>query len=331
MLIDILPRAFHYPEHEAWNLQPDELDELLDAMRAVRRLWPVIRVLQAFLPPVRDLMRGFVWEADGQPVGMVNVTRQGGSTNWLIGNVAVLPAYRRRGIARQLVSAAVDLARSKGAERIVLDVVRGNEPAIQLYERLGFTRFSGSVEFSFTPCPDAPPEDVLLPSGYRFGPLPRFDWQTRYTFDSRIRPAPVRRYEPVDVRRYRIPAALRPVLRLFEQHMGARTLHFALQRGDGRVIALASYNVRVRAGGVVTLRLHADPAHPEPVQAVLQHVLYEAVRANPGRRVEMSVPEWQPAVVAAGEALGFARRCVYERMGLILVESPAPAREGASR
>ena len=48
------------------------------------------------------------------------------------------PSVRRSGIGVALVQGVVDWARTFGAERIELWVVRGNEPAQRLYERMGF-------------------------------------------------------------------------------------------------------------------------------------------------------------------------------------------------
>lgn len=48
------------------------------------------------------------------------------------------PSTRRSGVGVALVQGVVDWARSTGAARLELWVVRGNEPAQRLYERMGF-------------------------------------------------------------------------------------------------------------------------------------------------------------------------------------------------
>lgn len=48
------------------------------------------------------------------------------------------PSTRRSGVGVALVQGVLDWARSVGAERVELWVVRGNEPAQRLYERMGF-------------------------------------------------------------------------------------------------------------------------------------------------------------------------------------------------
>jgi ribosomal-protein-alanine N-acetyltransferase len=52
--------------------------------------------------------------------------------------LAVRPAFRRRGIARLLLDAAVRAARTEGAAAVVLEVREGNTPAVALYTAAGF-------------------------------------------------------------------------------------------------------------------------------------------------------------------------------------------------
>lgn len=52
--------------------------------------------------------------------------------------IAVAPAWRRRGVAKQLLSRGYQWAQQKGVKKIQLDVRAGNTAAITLYEREGF-------------------------------------------------------------------------------------------------------------------------------------------------------------------------------------------------
>jgi GNAT superfamily N-acetyltransferase len=85
-------------------------------------------------------LTGYVWEEDGQIVGNVSLVpfRKDGYNVQLIANVAVHPEYRRRGIARALTQAAMQLAQQKHAKDIWLHVRDDNPGAIALYEQLGF-------------------------------------------------------------------------------------------------------------------------------------------------------------------------------------------------
>ena len=53
-------------------------------------------------------------------------------------NVAVLPEARRQGIAERLILALVEKLKEKGSRCLSLEVRASNEPAIKLYQNLGF-------------------------------------------------------------------------------------------------------------------------------------------------------------------------------------------------
>jgi ribosomal-protein-alanine N-acetyltransferase len=53
-------------------------------------------------------------------------------------NVAVDPAYRRRGVGRELMSKAIEFGRSRRVRHLLLEVRRSNAAAIALYRSLGF-------------------------------------------------------------------------------------------------------------------------------------------------------------------------------------------------
>jgi len=55
-----------------------------------------------------------------------------------IGTVAVETSHRRSGIAERLIRAALQKARTGGAEKSFLEVRAGNQAALSLYEKLGF-------------------------------------------------------------------------------------------------------------------------------------------------------------------------------------------------
>lgn len=52
----------------------------------------------------------------------------------------VAPEARGKGIARLLIDAVIDWARTEGFTELRMGVSDGNEPAIALYDRLGFER-----------------------------------------------------------------------------------------------------------------------------------------------------------------------------------------------
>jgi ribosomal protein S18 acetylase RimI-like enzyme len=98
-------------------------------------LWVLSRTSQEF----GDAFSGFVWVENGRIVGNTSITREDPlGLRWLLSSVAVEPGYRRRGIARAMVNAAVEHAREHGAHWVELLVKVGNSGAVTLYEQTGF-------------------------------------------------------------------------------------------------------------------------------------------------------------------------------------------------
>ncbi|MCP5432948.1 MAG: GNAT family N-acetyltransferase [Alphaproteobacteria bacterium] len=73
-------------------------------------------------------------------LGFVLVRDSGAEAEVL--TVAVVPADRRRGIARALVEGACGLARQRGATVLFLEVAEDNAPARALYAACGFAPLS---------------------------------------------------------------------------------------------------------------------------------------------------------------------------------------------
>ena len=81
---------------------------------------------------------------DGELVGVAVLSflwtlEHGGPAAWL-DEVYVDPARRGDGIGRQLVEAAMQVARDNGCIALDLEVDAGHEAAERLYERMGFRR-----------------------------------------------------------------------------------------------------------------------------------------------------------------------------------------------
>ena len=56
--------------------------------------------------------------------------------------ICVLMDYRKRGIAEKMLSELLEKMREKGAAACFLEVRSRNEPAISLYEKLGFEKIA---------------------------------------------------------------------------------------------------------------------------------------------------------------------------------------------
>ncbi len=122
----------------AGQLDPAGL-QMLREMRAFGRAgWIGWALGRLFLPPAAN-PDGFVWIEDGRVVGNASLLAvDGRPERWVMANVAVSPNYRRRGIARSMVRASLDLAAERRASLVVLQVKSLNDGARALYASLGF-------------------------------------------------------------------------------------------------------------------------------------------------------------------------------------------------
>lgn len=316
-VVEMIVDSFQYPENEAWSVQTDEAEQLVDGMRNVARIWPLIRVIQLVSPPMRDLLQGYLWEEDGQVVGVTLVQRRGSTDVWVVGTVGVLPGYRRRGLARELVEASLELMRERGANKTILGVIDGNIPAYALYEDLGFESYSGMVEFDgqFEE-PVSAPE---LPEKYMRSPLGPHDWQPRFELERRITPEALQRYEPVEQGRFKRPLGMRLLYPILQRAQGMKDQDFAIHTaGDGKLVARGGYTLPTRGKGVNHLRVRLDPAHAELAPYLVGTLLHEVTTRSPGHRVDFAVPRWMEAVVAEAEEQGLNRRVEYLLMGMEL-------------
>ncbi|MFI5274018.1 MAG: GNAT family N-acetyltransferase [Ktedonobacterales bacterium] len=309
--------GFQYPDHPEWGVQADEAEAIADTMRSVRRMWPLLAPFWRLSPAMRDVLRAVIWEEDGKPVGTAFVSRQGGSDCWYISSVAVLPAYRRRGIARRLVEATIAEARRRGGKMVVLDVIEGNTPAIDLYLKLGFERFDEGLQFEYVPERQRPlPE---LPAIYRVAEVPFMRWRPKFALAGRVTPAVVRRYQPVVPALYRVPLAQQVPMLTISRLAGdaARQMVIRLARG-GEVVAAVNYQLRTRPGGFTICNPLLDPAHGHLAPYLLGYVAHRALLVSPGRRLQTQIPGWQQDLVEAARRLDFALKLKACKLGMAL-------------
>ncbi len=74
-----------------------------------------------------------------------------------ITGIAILPEKRRGGRGKALLEQAGELAKKKGAERILLEVRRSNQTAQAFYKKMGFEEMGIRPNFY-----DFPKEDAIL-------------------------------------------------------------------------------------------------------------------------------------------------------------------------
>ncbi len=88
-----------------------------------------------------------VAEADNQIVGYCGVFLPAPGVEADVLTVAVLPDFRRQGIAREFMRQIEEWAKDRGASALMLEVERSNSAAIGLYKSLGYLQISVRMDY----------------------------------------------------------------------------------------------------------------------------------------------------------------------------------------
>ena len=139
-LLEFLQRYF--PEEEALlGTRPEGF------RKVVRRIfrWDARLVLGVLRSIGRPIFRFFVIEDGGRLVATTLLTYSANAG--YVSMVVVDPAYRRRGLARDLLERARAASRKRGKRFVALDVLEANTPARALYERIGYRRLRTTAYF----------------------------------------------------------------------------------------------------------------------------------------------------------------------------------------
>jgi ribosomal protein S18 acetylase RimI-like enzyme len=316
-IADLATTSFQYPENPEWSIQEDEAEGLVNSIKNLQRLWPLINLLKIFSPTLRDIFIGHIWEEEGNPAGLVIIQRRGSTDKWYIGTVAVHPDFRRRGIARKLVEASLDLMRNRGGKIALLDVISGNLPAYNLYKDIGFEHFSSNIDLERSS--KAYPEEPTLPEGYYQDKLKFSDWQSRYQLEERIIPEHITRYEPVEIGRFKRSWAIRLIIPLFIRAQGVRMLDFIIKlKESGQVVGRANIDLRTRSGGRHSVLVRLDPNYAHLTGYIFDFLLHQATQSKREHFTETTIPQWQPHLIEAAKDAGFEERLEFHRLGLVL-------------
>ncbi len=315
-LIDLTADTFQYPENEAWSVQADDEESITDTFKSLKTLWPLFRLMGIFSPKMRNILNGYFWEEEGRPVGMIVMQRQSNTSSWMIGNVGVLPEFRRRGIARKLVAACLDFIREHGGEIALLDVIAENIPAYHLYQKMGFVHYSSRIEINYIS--DALLAEVPLPDGYTVAPMGKFEWRPRFKLEKEVTPLDVQKFEPVTEAHYNPGKALILFSLLLMRLSGQKTKRLAFRTAAGEIVAFGYYRIRKKKGGVNGLNLRVHPDHPTVAAHIVPFLINTAIRLGPDRRIEFSIPAWQNHLLDVVLKAGCEKRFEYHSMGLKL-------------
>ncbi len=134
----------------------DRVAPLFDAYRQFYRQESNLSGAQAFLSERLKASESVIFlasDADsGMDLGFTQLYPLFSSVRmcraWVLNDLFVVPEGRRRGVAHLLMATATDFARSTGAEVIQLETENSNVGAQSLYEKEGWSKESGTSQYS---------------------------------------------------------------------------------------------------------------------------------------------------------------------------------------
>ena len=108
--------------------------------------WNVAQFKEEFagIPTTRFMS---VAESDNTIIGYCGVFLPAPGVEADILTVAVLPEYRRQGIAQEFMRQIEAWARDRGARAMMLEVEQTNDSAIALYTKLGYMKISVRMDY----------------------------------------------------------------------------------------------------------------------------------------------------------------------------------------
>jgi N-acetylglutamate synthase-like GNAT family acetyltransferase len=173
-------------------------------------LRPLLSFIGLFKSKYKHMTDGFVFENQaGEIIATTHVSPAG--NYWEIAMVATRKDYRRRGLARKLVTTAIEHAKAHGADMCVLEVLQENDPAFLLYKDLGFVHFDTKLKLKLEPSETPNLTPITTPKGYKLLKLDRNKkvQQEKFDLEKRVTPDPVQKFLPVDRAKYFKPISIR--------------------------------------------------------------------------------------------------------------------------
>jgi GNAT superfamily N-acetyltransferase len=242
---------------------------IFDEFKSIQSL---MKFLGFFSKSYRHGFDGFVFENEGgEIVASVNIGYS--IYYWEVAMVATHPDYRRRGLARQLVTTAINHAKELGAQLCVLEVLEENEPAYKLYRSLGFVHYDSITRQKLDSGKLSEIPIVDLPEGYE---LRKFDRskksnQARYELDLRVTPEDVQVFHPVDKRKYFKPLLIRLLGPIIRPLLKIKNYDWFIYREEN-LVGHVSVSPSRKDGSPHRIELMLDPSH--------NHILSEPMIAH---------------------------------------------------
>jgi GNAT superfamily N-acetyltransferase len=204
--------------------------------------------------------------------------------HWEIGKVATHPDYRRRGLARHLITHAIEHAQTHGAEICVLYVLAENTPAYNLYRSLGFVHYDSLTELSLETLPEVQASPL---NGYTLRPMKTDEGQARYEVTVRETPQNVQDFLPIRQDSYYISTITRLAVPLLTR-LQRLDNHLWAAEHNGQVVGYMNVEAH-RAQTPHRLILRLAPAHRAALAEPMLALALQTLQGYPRENVLMSV------------------------------------------
>lgn len=152
-------------------------------------------------PTLNRLSPGFVWEEDGRIVGNATLLKSKLNGRYLVVNVAVHPQYRRRGIAKHLMEMIIDWVYNNRGHTILLQVVKENSGAVNLYQRLNFLSLGSMTSWT---CSVSRIREIDVGGSWYIRELRSSEWRQAYQLDQQALLPDLNWPEPLPHDAYRV-------------------------------------------------------------------------------------------------------------------------------
>ena len=231
------------------------------------------------------LAPGVVWEENGRIIANATLLPTRSQDRFIVVNVAVHPDYRRRGIARLLMEAIMDLVRARQGKTIILQVVKDNLPAIKLYESLQFQNLGSITNWYAT----ASQIHTIHPtSSHRQPPVIRElrakEWQQAHHLDSLALSIDLNWPEPPQPTVYK-----RSLRRRVDDFLNGRAVEtWVTTNRHGQLTGLATINSQWGRIHQLLIRIH--PQWRGELERPLLAKLLRRLRYLPRRNVRLDYP-----------------------------------------
>ncbi len=299
----------------AAELKPDEM-RMLRQMGALQYIAPLLWAANTFSTAFRASFGGFVWVEDGRVVGNASLTSADEDGRyWVISNVAVAPEYRRRGIATELMQAAIDVARERGGRAVTLRVRADNRAAKSLYEKLRFELLDSTAYLWLERARPVPEVDA---GRYRLQPWGRSGGRKAHELALSTVPARLQRMRPLCREQFDVPPQHPILVWLLGLAWGRMVRGWAIEEQD-RYRATLIVEVGVWRGEH-RMRLLVHPEVRGQVEGLMVSHALNFVSGQRARSVEAEVPADHREAIAVLQRQGFVIHRVLDLMGLELVK-----------